>query len=209
MEGGEKGGERPILCTATYVQRGARGIPRPLPELRCRAVLLRLSSGGPVCTEEGEPVTSLAVARSPCWRQGGHSLLFTGGGGYNIQLDRLQHTIFKPQPVEIRIYKRYTEERTEIQKEKPRAPALWLRPPPGCPRPSRPRVAAAARALSERLRGCGGSASDSALRRSSSTPTNTKLRCTTANSVSAVRFSRVPVPLGAPGVVVYTLYLHT
>ena len=156
------------------------------------------------------------VSQSPRWRwlgalAGGKAatLYSLRGGGYNIQLDRLQHTIFKPQPVEIGIYKRYTEERTEIQKEKPRAPALWLRPPPGCPRPSRPRVAAAARALSERLRGCGGSASDSALRRSSSTPTNTKLRCTTANSVSAVRFSRVPVPLGAPGVVVYTLYLHT
>ena len=155
------------------------------------------------------------VSQSPRWRwlgalAGGKAatLYSLRGGGYNIQLDRLQHTIFKPQPDEIGIYKRYTEERTEIQKEKPRAPALWLRPPPGCPRPSRPRVAAAARALSERLRGCGGSASDSALRRSSSTPTNTKLRCTMANRACR-RSASLEFPWG-PGVVVYTLlYTYT
>ena len=55
-----------VLSCAAHVQQG--GVPRPLPELRCRAVLLRLSFGGPVCTEEGEPATSLAVARSPCAR---------------------------------------------------------------------------------------------------------------------------------------------
>ena len=142
--------------------------------------------------------------------------LFTlyGGGGYNIQLDRLQHTIFKPQPVEIGIYKRYTEERTEIQKEKPRAralaaPAPRLPPAVAAPRGSpRPR----ARCMSERLRGCGGSASDSALRRSSSTPTNTKLRCTTANSVSAVRASlefRFPCRGWGPLVLWCILYTYT
>ena len=143
MEGGEKGGERPILCTATYVQRGARGIPRPLPELRCRAVLLRLSSGGPVCTEEGEPVTSLAVARSPCWRQGGHSLLFTGGGvtiyswtGYSIlslnrnqsKLEYIKGTLKKGQK-----FKRKSRARPRSGCARP--PAAPGRRGPGSPRP--------------------------------------------------------------------------